>query len=228
MALYQTGGYRVKASGVEKVRMAIQAFVPHVQEHEPGTEMYLAWQQRSDPTRFLHFFIFKDAEAQHHHGQSDAVKQFQSVYAPELSGGNVVFTDYEMVAGKRDSFGVSPSAETLAKFYDAVVKQDLAAARTYLADDLVFEGLFETYRSAEEYLTTLTGLLGITVRLDVKGIIGQGDDAAVFFELETKAPAEAKVLVAEWHQFKDGRIVHVRSAFDGRPYAAMFTGAGKK
>jgi hypothetical protein len=30
-------------------------------------------------------------------------------------------------------------------------------------------------------------------------------------------------LVAEWHQIKNGKIAHVESAFDGRPYAAMFT-----
>jgi hypothetical protein len=49
------------------------------------------------------------------------------------------------------------------------------------------------------------------------------NDAAIFFELETKAPAEGTVLVAEWHQFENGKISHVESAFDGRPYEAMFT-----
>jgi hypothetical protein len=32
------------------------------------------------------------------------------------------------------------------------------------------------------------------------------------------------VLVAEWHQVKDGKTAAVRSAFDGRPHAAMYTG----
>jgi hypothetical protein len=50
----------------------------------------------------------------------------------------------------------------------------------------------------------------------------------LFFDLETKAPAEGKVLMAERHQFKDGKISHVRSAFDGRPCAAMFTGLSKQ
>jgi hypothetical protein len=119
------------------------------------------------------------------------------------------------------------NGEILKKFYAAVVKRDIVAARGYLADDLVFEGLFETYRSANEYIAALTGLLQVTVRLDVKTIIAEGNQAAVFFELETKAPAEATVLVAEWHQFENGKITHVASAFDGRPYAAMFTGKAK-
>ena len=48
--------------------------------------------------------------------------------------------------------------------------------------------------------------------------------SAVFFELETRAPAEAVTLVAEWHQVRGGRIHHVASAFDGRPFAKMFGG----
>ena len=109
MAIYQTGGYEVKPSAVDKVRQAIKDFVRYVQENEPGTKMYLAWQQKSDPTRFLHFFIFEDAAAQTRHGQSEAVKRFESVYSPELVGGDVVFTDYGLIAGK-------PTAEQWAQF----------------------------------------------------------------------------------------------------------------
>jgi quinol monooxygenase YgiN len=101
MAIYQTGGYQVKPSAVGKVKQAIEEFVRYVQANEPGTHMYLAWQEKDDPTRFLHLFIFEDAAAQARHGQSEAVKRFESVYSPELVGGNVVFTTYEMPAGKR-------------------------------------------------------------------------------------------------------------------------------
>src|SRR5262249_42207750 len=168
-------------------------------------------------SRFLHLFEFEDAAAQARHGESEAVARFESAYASELVGGDVVFTDYEVVAAKRSTAG-----EVLQNFYAAVVKRDLATARRYLSDDLVFVGLFETYRSADEYMAALTGLLQITVRLDVKKIVAEGDDAAVFFELETRAPAEATVLVAEWHRVLNGKISHARSAFDARPYEALF------
>jgi len=119
---------------------------------------------------------------------------------------------------------MASAGEVLKQFYDAAIARDLARARTYLADDLVFVGLFETYRSADDYIKAFTGLLQITVRLKVKTIIAEGNQAAIFFELETKAPAEGIVLVAEWHQIENGKITHVESAFDARPYAAMFTG----
>jgi limonene-1,2-epoxide hydrolase len=117
-----------------------------------------------------------------------------------------------------------PSAgATLEAFYEAVKRKDIEAVRRHLDPGLTFHGLFETYRGAEAYLAALTGLLSITTRLEVKAIIAQGEDAAVFFELETAAPAAAITFVAEWHKVRDGRIVWSRSAFDGRPFEAMFT-----
>jgi len=113
----------------------------------------------------------------------------------------------------------------LRQFYDAVQKRDMARARGFLDDDLTFVGLFETYRSADSYIATFTQLLQIVTRLDVKVIIGEGDNAAIFFELETTAPAAATTLVAEWHQTREGKIVRAQSAFDGRPFAAMFSRA---
>ena len=100
MALYQTGAYKVRASGVEKVKKAIAELVRYVKDNEPGTRMYLAWQQKDDPTTFVHLFIFEDSAAQERHGKSEAVARFEAVYTPELVGGEVVFTDYEMIAGK--------------------------------------------------------------------------------------------------------------------------------
>jgi len=119
------------------------------------------------------------------------------------------------------------AGEVLKKFYAVVIKKDIATARSYLNDDLLFLGLFETYHNAEEYIAALTKLLQVVVRLDVKKIIAEENDAAVFFELETKAPAEATTLVAEWHQVKNGKISRVESAFDGRPFAVMFA-SGKR
>ena len=62
--------------------------------------------------------------------------------------------------------------EGITHFYDAVVARDLVKARSYLADNLVFAGVFETYRGPDEYLKSLSGLLSITVRLDVASLCG--------------------------------------------------------
>jgi quinol monooxygenase YgiN len=98
MPIYQTASYKVRPQGVAIVKQAIEEFVDYVCVNEPGTRMYVAWQQQDDPTRFIHLFIFADAAAQAIHSESAAVKRFESVYSPELVGGDVVFTDFGQVA----------------------------------------------------------------------------------------------------------------------------------
>jgi quinol monooxygenase YgiN len=98
MAIYQTATYQVKMQAVDKVRQAIEEFVEYVRANEPGTRMYVAWQKQNDPTCFIHLFIFEDEAAQTIHSESAAVKRFESIYSPELVGGEVVFIDYDLVA----------------------------------------------------------------------------------------------------------------------------------
>jgi ketosteroid isomerase-like protein len=117
---------------------------------------------------------------------------------------------------------MSHAATVLRQFYGAVQRRDMEAARAFLADDMVFVGLFETYPNADAYIATFTQLMRIVLRLDVKTIFGDEENAAIFMEMTTTGPVEATTFVAEWHQVRNGRIVSARSAFDGRPFAAMF------
>ncbi len=117
---------------------------------------------------------------------------------------------------------MSTAGTILSPFYDAVQARDMARARSYLADDMEFIGLFETYPNADAYIATFTQLMSIVTRLDVKVIVGEGDNAAIFMDMVTGPPAPATTLVAEWHEVRNGKIVRARSAFDGRPFAAMF------
>ena len=102
MPIYTIAEYRVKKSGVEKVKRAIEEFLRYIRAREPGTRVYAAWQQKDDPTRFVHVFIFEDKAAHTAHASSEAVKRFEAAYKPELDGGHVVFTDYVNVASKPD------------------------------------------------------------------------------------------------------------------------------
>jgi len=98
MPIYQTAHYQVKSEAVQKVTVAVEDFVDYVKNNEPATWFYAAWQAVEDPTKFVHLLTFEDEAADERHGESDAVRQFEAVYKPELVGGSVVFTDYRMVA----------------------------------------------------------------------------------------------------------------------------------
>jgi len=102
MPIQTIADYGVRPEGVDQVKRAIEEFVPYVKAHEPGTRMYLAWQHEKDPTRFVHFFIFENEAAQLAHSQSEAVRRFEAAYRPWLTGGEVVFTDYNAIATNQE------------------------------------------------------------------------------------------------------------------------------
>ena len=101
MPIYQTAHYQINASAVDKVTTAIAEFVEYVAKNEPGSRMNTAWQQKDDPTRFVHLFEFADEAAHRAHGTSAAVRRFEAVYGPELTNRPVVFTDYVLIATNR-------------------------------------------------------------------------------------------------------------------------------
>lgn len=102
MPIYTIAQYKVRPEGIEKVRRAIAEFVDYVRAKEPQTRLYVAWQQQDDPACFVHFFIFENQAAHEAHSRSEAVKRFEAAYRPELAGGDVVFTDYNLVATNQE------------------------------------------------------------------------------------------------------------------------------
>ena len=104
-------------SGTEKVKRAMKGFVSDVKTNEPDTRIYAAWQQKDDPTRFVHSFIFVDATAHNVYSKSAAVKRFESIYRPELVGGDVVFTDYDPVATNHELTPIRTWADRITMYF---------------------------------------------------------------------------------------------------------------
>jgi quinol monooxygenase YgiN len=95
--IHQIARYEVKPEAVERVLAAIREFVAYVHANEPGTLRYEVWREQGHPTRFVHFFIFRDAEADRIHSESAAVKKFSGILYPECLA-PVEFIDYGPVA----------------------------------------------------------------------------------------------------------------------------------
>jgi quinol monooxygenase YgiN len=94
--IHKTARFQVRPESLERCLAAIREFVVYVGANEPGTLRYESWQE-NDPTRFLHVFVFRDAEAERIHSTSDAVKRFTAVLYPDCLE-PPVFTDFAMVA----------------------------------------------------------------------------------------------------------------------------------
>jgi len=92
----QIARYQVRPEALRRCLAAIHGFVAYVRAKEPGTLRYEVWQEQKDPTRFVHIFTFRDAEADRIHSESAEVKKFAGVLYPECLA-PVEFIDYDFV-----------------------------------------------------------------------------------------------------------------------------------
>jgi quinol monooxygenase YgiN len=98
----QLARYQVRPEALERCLAAIHEFVAYVRANEPGTLRYEVWQERVDPTRFVHIFVFRDAEADRIHSESPEVKKFAGILYPECLA-PVEFIDYQQIVSNTES-----------------------------------------------------------------------------------------------------------------------------
>lgn len=110
----------------------------------------------------------------------------------------------------------STAKDVVDSYNRALAARDFAAARRLMADDLQFEGPIDKFQRADDYLKPITGLYGMVKGVEHQATIGEGDEIAVFYLLDTPV---AKAPVAEWYTVRGGKIVHLRAYFDARPFA---------
>ena len=97
MAIYQTARFQVKKEALSECEAVIRKFVEYVRANEPKTLLYVSLQERNDPTRFLHYFIFEDEAARDRHSNSIGVNHFTGALYPNLVE-PVQFTEYNQFA----------------------------------------------------------------------------------------------------------------------------------
>jgi quinol monooxygenase YgiN len=88
--------YEVRPEALDQCVAAIHEFVAYVRANEPGALRYEVWQEAEHATRFVHVFIWRDAEANRIHGESAAVKKFAGLLYPNCLA-PVEFTVYMQV-----------------------------------------------------------------------------------------------------------------------------------
>ena len=94
--IHELARYEVRPEALTECLAAIHEFVEYVRIHESGALRYEVWQEAEHPTRFVHIFVWKDADANRIHSESAAVKKFASILYPNCLT-PVEFTEYKQV-----------------------------------------------------------------------------------------------------------------------------------
>jgi hypothetical protein len=111
--------------------------------------------------------------------------------------------------------GQNHAKEVVDSYNRALEARDFTAARGFLADDLRFEGPIDRFQKADDYIGAITRLYGMVKGVEHQATIVEGNDVAVFYVLDTPV---AKAPVAEWYTVRAGKIAHLQTYFDARPF----------
>jgi hypothetical protein len=89
-------------------------------------------------------------------------------------------------------------------FYAAIGREDYSEARQYLADEgFSFVGWFGTFTSPDDYIAALKRLRGFVTSLDVRKAFVNGDDVALFYDIETVRGDTTLVVVCDTRPFAE-------------------------
>lgn len=78
----RTAEFVVKKGKLNKVKEAIDQFVRTVHVSEPGTRMYVSFQDEENEFRFLHVMIFESEGAEKKHQSAAYTEKFVNILNP--------------------------------------------------------------------------------------------------------------------------------------------------
>ena len=116
------------------------------------------------------------------------------------------------------------AADVVLAYTDAWANKDLRAAGRHLADDVVFDGPFARYESAEPLMQGLAAFASrIATGWKRIALVTEGDQVMLMYEVHL--PSGAPVRIAEHFTVRDGLIRTETLTFDSLAMQAAPAGA---
>lgn len=113
--------------------------------------------------------------------------------------------------------------QVVTNYHNAWTSGDLKTARLYLADDLDFQGSIDTFRTADDFIVSLTQFQMMLRGVDLIQSFYSPSGAALLYDCDTMSPA-GKIRTAEFFTVKAGKIRSIRLVFDAAELRKMMAG----
>lgn len=113
--------------------------------------------------------------------------------------------------------------EAVETYLDAFYREqkDYEVIESLLADDFQFVGPMATFKGREAFMRFIRDIGPQKNQIDVKCILAEGDEVAVFHDFRSETPVIGPLPFAEWYSLKNGRIQSLRLYFDAREFAQL-------
>lgn len=112
--------------------------------------------------------------------------------------------------------------ETVERYFELWSRKDYQASRTYLADDLHFEGPFDTFDRADDLIAALTRLGPVVREIRRRKIFAEGENVCVTYDMVIVNLAEPVRITEIFTVGTTEKITSISAFFDPRPFVSIF------
>jgi len=98
-------------------------------------------------------------------------------------------------------------------YHESWTHRDMDTARSFLVDDLDFQGPIDKFTNADDFIGALTQFAQMCKRVDVVQEFHADNAAALLYDCVTESPA-GTIRTAEFFGLRDGKIASIRLVFD--------------
>jgi hypothetical protein len=103
--------------------------------------------------------------------------------------------------------------QVVTNYHNAWIGGDMKKARTYLADDLDFQGSIDTFSRADDFIGALTMFKAMLQRVNLIQSFFSESGAALLYDCSTMSPAGV-IRTAEFFTVANDKIKSIRLVFD--------------
>ena len=105
-------------------------------------------------------------------------------------------------------------------YFQAWTRRDLPKARSFLADNLAFQGSIDRFQNADDFVRALGGFLQMLTDVRLVGEFYSDQDAMMLYDCVTPTPA-GTIRTAEYFRVADGKIQQILLVFDATELRKM-------
>jgi ketosteroid isomerase-like protein len=106
-------------------------------------------------------------------------------------------------------------------YFEAWCAKDFGAVRRLLHDDLSFQGPYDRFNSASDFINAITQLGGLIKILEKRNVLVNGQDVCTIYDLVPVNDA-TNVTMAELYHVADDKITSIRLIFDTVTFSEIF------
>jgi hypothetical protein len=118
---------------------------------------------------------------------------------------------------------VTDTRRVVQEYFEAWTRKDVPRARTYLADDLDFQGPIDRFTRADPFAQALAGFAQLLKEVRLLASLFGEQDAMLLYDCVTASPA-GTIRTAEHFRLRGGKIAEIKLVFDATELRKVMAG----